>query len=321
MRTYEELQKLLDEELGKAVYGRVPETLYEPVKYTMNLGGKRLRPVLLLMACNVFDEDVAQALPAAHAIELFHNFTLVHDDIMDNAPTRRGQPTVYTKWNMPVAILSGDIMMIKAYQELCKTQHKGLPKLLQIFNRAATEVCEGQQLDMNFESQEQVSHDEYINMIALKTSVLLAASLKIGAYIGGADRTDAQHLYDFGRNIGIAFQIQDDLLDSFGDGQLTGKRVGGDIMANKKTLLLIELTEAAHKDDKKLLIEKAKSSDESKVEIILKLFEKYQVREFAEEKKAHYLQLAFQHLGSVKVQEERKSVLRNTALQLMNRIS
>jgi geranylgeranyl diphosphate synthase type II len=322
MKTYQQLFELFSSHINAANYGANPKELYEPIDYMMQLGGKRLRPILSLMACDLFDSNIEKALHAAHAIEVFHNFTLVHDDIMDNAPLRRGKETVYKKWNMPIAILSGDLMMIKATQLLCETETSSLKLLLDIFNRTAIEVCEGQQIDMNFETQKSVSHDEYLEMIKLKTAVLLGCSLQIGALIGGASNDDAQHLYEFGKNIGIAFQIQDDILDNFGDGTITGKQVGGDIIANKKTLLLIELLESVHKDDKKLLDELMQVSDnEHKVKGVVNLYDKYMIKQFAESKKQQYLDLAYQHLADVQVDETKKTILTHTAEELMNRVS
>ena len=322
MKTYQQLYTLFTSHINDAEYGENPKELYEPINYMMQLGGKRLRPILSLMACNLFNQNVEKALHAAHAIEVFHNFTLVHDDIMDNAPLRRGKETIYKKWNMPIAILSGDLMMIKATQLLCKTEFADIKELLEVFNKTAIEVCEGQQIDMNFETQKNVSHEEYLEMIKLKTAVLLGCSLQIGALIGGASKADSQHLYEFGINIGLAFQIQDDILDTFGDVSITGKQVGGDIISNKKTLLLIELLETVHKDDK-ILLEKAMENQhhEKKITEIISLYNKYMIQQFAESKKQMYLDLAFKHLKEVNVDEQKKSVITNTAHELMNRVS
>lgn len=322
MKTYQQLFEVFTSYINAANYGANPKELYEPINYMMQLGGKRLRPILALMAFDLFDSNIEKAIPAAHAIEVFHNFTLVHDDIMDNAPLRRGKETVYKKWNMPIAILSGDLMMIKATQLLCETETQNLKQLLEVFNRTAIEVCEGQQIDMNFETQKNVSHEEYLEMIKLKTAVLLGCSLQLGALIGGASNDDALHLYEFGKNIGIAFQIQDDILDTFGDGTITGKQVGGDIIANKKTLLLIELFESVHKDDKKLLDDLMQLTDtEQKVQSVISLYDKYLIKQFAESKKQQYLDLAYKHLADVSVEECKKSILINTAEELMNRVS
>jgi geranylgeranyl diphosphate synthase type II len=322
MKTYKELHSIIEQAIANAYYGSNPKELYEPITYMMNLGGKRIRPALTLMGCNVFNDDASLAIPAALAIEIFHNFTLVHDDIMDNAPLRRGKETVYKKWNMPIAILSGDLMMIKAIDFLCQTNYANIKELIAIFNTTARQVCEGQQIDMNFELQKNVLHEEYIEMIALKTAVLLGASLKIGALIGGANQNDAENLYEFGKNIGIAFQIQDDLLDSFGDGNKTGKKVGGDIVANKKTLLLIELMQCVHKDDKLLLNNLLNETNEHvKVTGILNLYKKYQIDLFAHHQKEIYLQNAFNHLNAVSAEEARKQILLQTAKDLMDRIN
>ncbi len=322
MKTYQQLFELFTSHINETEYGKNPKELYEPISYMMQLGGKRLRPILSLMACNLFEENVEKALHAAHAIEVFHNFSLVHDDIMDNAPLRRGKDTVYKKWNMPIAILSGDLMMIKATQLLCKTNDVDIRELLDVFNNTAVEVCEGQQIDMNFETQKSVSHEEYLEMIKLKTAVLLGCSLQIGAIIGGANKEDAKHLYEFGINIGLAFQIQDDILDSFGDGSITGKQVGGDIISNKKTLLLIELIDSVHKDDQ-LLLEKAMNNqnDNDKITVVLSLYNKYKIKEFAEEKKEIYLNLAYEHLSKVEIEESKKVIIIHTAQELMNRAS
>lgn len=321
MKSYKELYQIIEQTISNTTYGIEPKELYQPISYMMSLGGKRLRPVLTLMGCNIFNDDVETAIPAALAIEIFHNFTLVHDDIMDNAPLRRGKETVYKKWNMPVAILSGDLMMIKSIDFLVKTNYKNIALLIQIFNTTAKEVCEGQQIDMNFETLSNVTHMSYVEMISLKTAVLLGAALQIGALIGGAEPNNAKLLYEFGKNIGIAFQIQDDILDSFGDGNITGKKVGGDIIANKKTLLLIELLNSVHKDDKLLLQQLLNMQDnEAKLNGVLALYHKYQIKEFANNCKQQYLNTAFTNLNKINVEPTRKAVLINTANELMDRM-
>ncbi|GAB1449940.1 MAG: polyprenyl synthetase family protein [Bacteroidia bacterium] len=322
MKPYSEYLQRINTAIEQANYGQYPDELYAPIRYMMSLGGKRLRPILTLMACDLFGSDSEKAVPAALAVEVFHNFTLVHDDIMDNAPLRRGKETVYKKWNMPVAILAGDLMMIKATDFLCETDTPRLKELITLFNTTAREVCEGQQIDMNFETQNQVKHEEYIHMITLKTAVLLGAALKLGALVAGASDSDAEHIYEFGKNTGIAFQIQDDILDSFGDGSLTGKKVGGDIAANKKTLLLIELLESVHKDDKKVLDELLKMPDsDEKIQGVLALYTKYQIREFAELKKQTYFNLALKNLSKIQAKPESKQVLESMAINLMERLS
>jgi geranylgeranyl diphosphate synthase type II len=321
MHSYSQLLALINAQLAQTYYGEKPSELYDPITYMMSLGGKRLRPVLVLMACNLYKEEVTDALPAAIAIEVFHNFTLVHDDIMDNAPLRRGKETVYKKWSMPIAILSGDMMLIKAIDILAQTENADFKKLLTVFNKAAAEVCEGQQIDMNFETQVSVSHEQYIEMITLKTAVLLGASLQLGALIGGASNADAEHIYEFGKNIGIAFQIQDDILDSFGETAQVGKMIGGDIAANKKTLLLIELLASVHKDDQVALNQMLQLEASEKIPAILKLYNKYKIKEFAEAQKEQYLTKAFNHLKALSVEPTKTQILVNTAKELMERMS
>ena len=224
---------------------REPYGLYEPIEYTLVSGGKRLRPRLVLLAAEIFGGKESDVLPAALAIEVFHNFTLLHDDVMDKADIRRGRPTVHVRWNDNTAILSGDQMVIEAYKLLSNVPADRLPQTLRLFNKMATEICEGQQYDMEFETREQVSIEEYMHMIRLKTSVLLATALQIGAYIAGASETQQQALYEYGINIGLAFQIQDDILDVFGDPKTFGKAIGGDICCNKKTYMLLTALQRA----------------------------------------------------------------------------
>jgi len=321
LKTYKELYALVEQEIANIAYTQQPEELYQPIEYIMQLGGKRLRPVLTLMANDMFGGDAQKALKAAMAIEMFHNFTLVHDDIMDNADIRRGQPTVHVKWNQTIAILSGDLMMIKATDLLCETETNDLRKLIQVFNKTAAEVCEGQQWDMNFETQSNVSEQDYLNMITLKTAVLLGCALKIGALVGGANDADAQHLYEFGKNIGVAFQLQDDILDSFGEGDKVGKKIGGDIAANKKTILLIEALNSAEGDDKEELYYWLGAKSDEKIEAVLALYNKYNVRQKAEQLKEQYLQLAFNHLSEISLPSEKSLVLKQTAVDLMERMS
>lgn len=324
MKSYKELYNLVEQRISELDYARQPAELYEPIGYMLSLGGKRLRPVLVLMGADLFGADTGKAVPAALAVEMFHNFTLVHDDIMDNAAIRRGRPTVHTKWNSTVAILSGDLMMIKAIDLLCETKDADISGLIGLFNRTAAEVCEGQQWDMNFESESLVSEYEYINMITLKTAVLLGCSLKLGAMIAGASKQDAEHLYEFGKNIGIAFQVQDDILDSFGEGDKTGKKVGGDIASNKKTLLLIEAMNHANpsmRDELSHWLGQTNDEHDSKVKAVLAIYEECRVRDKAEALKEHYLQTAFSHLSQVSVPAERTLQLKQTAIDLMERMS
>jgi geranylgeranyl diphosphate synthase, type II len=322
MHAYPELLQLINTKIAETSFGSNPKELYDPITYMMSLGGKRLRPVLALMAADLFGAQIHKSLDAALAIEVFHNFTLVHDDIMDNAPLRRGKETVFQKWSMPVAILSGDLMLIRSIDLLAKTESNQFAQLLAVFNDTAAKVCEGQQIDMNFESQLQVSHEQYIEMITLKTAVLLGASLEIGARVANASEEDAKNLYEFGKCIGIAFQIQDDMLDSFGQTAEVGKRIGGDIACNKKTLLLIELLASVHKDDATLLQSLlAETNEDIKIEGVLALYEKYQIKAFAESQKQQYLDRAFHHLQAVSVQADRKQILISTAQDLMQRMN
>lgn len=324
MRSYKDLYLLIEQEIATLKYEQQPAELYEPIGYMLSLGGKRLRPAMLLMANELFGGDVKQAVPAALAIEMFHNFTLVHDDIMDNASIRRNQPTVHTKWNQTVAILSGDLMMIKALDLLCETQTDNIRSLIAVFNKTAAEVCEGQQWDMNFEQENDITEYEYINMITLKTAVLLGCSLKLGALIANAGKQDADHLYEFGKNIGIAFQIQDDILDSFGEGDKVGKKIGGDIASNKKTLLLIEAlnnSSPSLQEELKHWLTQPNDENDSKIKAVLSVYEKSNVRNKAEQLKEHYLQTAFKHLYALSIDPGKTIVIKQMATDLMERMS
>lgn len=300
-----------------------PKQLYEPISYTITNGGKRMRPLLVLLGCKIFSEEIDQALNPAIGVELFHNFTLVHDDIMDHAPIRRGKPTVHNKWNDSVAILSGDAMMIKSYQSLVQTDKNVLPIVLDVFNSTALEVCEGQQFDMEFEERNDVSISEYLEMIRLKTAVLLAASLKIGAVIGGANVKDAQLLYDFGLNAGIAFQLQDDILDVYGETAKVGKQKGGDIIANKQTYLLIKAKELASVEQSEKLNSwlNDSNSDSEKVSGVTALYQEMNVRELAEAEMWKYFNLGLESLAQVQGDENWKNVLEQFATNLMHRES
>jgi geranylgeranyl diphosphate synthase type II len=324
MRTYKELYTLAEQHIQSLAFNGHPRELYDPLGYMMSLGGKRLRPVLVLMANDLFGGDIEKVMPAALAAEVFHNFSLVHDDIMDNADIRRGKPTVHVKWNQTVGILSGDLMMIKAIELLCETKTDRLKEILAIFNTTAIQVCEGQQIDMNFEARDQVSVDEYIDMITLKTAVLLGGSLKLGAIVANASDEDAQSIYEFGKHIGIAFQIQDDILDSFGEGAKVGKKIGGDIAANKKTLLLIKALELAEGDVNiklnQLLQDKEMNTD-AKIEDVLAIYNQLNVKQFADALKQQHLETAFGYIDRISVDAGRKAILRETAQELMERIS
>jgi geranylgeranyl diphosphate synthase type II len=296
-----------------------PATLYEPGEYFLQIGGKRIRPVLCLLGNELFNEIHDDAYQVARAIELFHNFTLVHDDMMDEASLRRGKQTVHTKYDYNTALLVGDVMIIRAYEFLQQIQPTYLPKILQLFNRTAREVCEGQQLDMDYAKMDTVSMDQYIEMITLKTSVLLAASLEAGAIIGGASENNCRQLYEFGKKIGIAFQIQDDYLDAFGDAAIFGKEAGGDIKQNKKTFLLLHALEVANAEQKTALESLLKTNTEDKVEKVLAIFKACGVDAWAEDLKAKYLKEAFEHLEAIAVVSNRKQPLIELANYLMNR--
>jgi geranylgeranyl diphosphate synthase type II len=301
-----------------------PPELYEPINYSMQLGGKRLRPTLLLLACNAFGGDIKNALHAAIGIEVFHNFTLLHDDIMDNAPLRRNKPTVHQKWNNNIAILSGDTMFVKAYQQVLQTKHHHIIELLELFSKTAIEVCEGQQLDMNFETQTNININNYLQMIELKTAVLLAAALKMGSIIGNASAENANYMYEFGRNIGIAFQLQDDILDVYGNQENFGKMVGGDIACNKKTFLLLKSLELANplqQDELKHWLESNDANSEPKINAIKNLYNQLNIRYHAENVMKDYFEKALNYLNKTTLTAEHKSHFIDFANQLMIRIN
>ncbi len=312
--------RLVDEQLKNLLPGREPIGLYEPINYTIALGGKRLRPALCMLAARTIGGDANKALHPALGIELFHNFTLLHDDIMDAAPLRRGEQTVYVKWNTNTAILSGDAMFVLAYEQIAQVDSTVLKEVLACFNKTAIEVCEGQQLDLDFEILDSVSISDYINMITLKTAVLLAASLKIGALSGGANNEQAQHLYDFGLNLGIAFQLQDDILDVFGEPEKVGKQPGGDIIANKKTFLYLKSLELADTESREELIDWYSGPTynvEEKVSKVKTLFEKAGVLQQAETEKTRYYNIAIEHLNALSNFDT--STLKDFAEALMER--
>lgn len=321
MLSFTELSKLFEEKFNGRHFPVQPETLYDPAQYILGIGGKRIRPVCVLMGNQLFGEIDPDAYHAATAIELFHNFSLIHDDIMDKAPMRRGMETVHKKYGESTALLAGDAMFVKAYENLNRIKLAHLQKVLFLFNNTASAVCEGQQMDMDFEKRETVSMDEYVNMITLKTSVLLAASLQLGSILGGAGEGNQQHLYEFGKNLGIAFQVQDDYLDAFGDPEKFGKKVGGDIVANKKTFLMIHAFETAEKEQLAELKELIKTNPPDKVEKIMKIFRECKVDDWAKELKNKYLQTALKHLEDTAVLSVRKKPLQELADYLMMRES
>lgn len=317
-------QTLIEDALRGKSYGSHPHELYAPIEYIMSLGGKRMRPVLVLMACDLFDGDIQKAVHPAVAIELFHNFTLVHDDIMDKAPLRRGKQTVHAKWNDNIAILSGDAMMVRAYQELCMAETALLPALLDVFSDTAAKVCEGQQLDMNYESLPKVSIPAYLKMIELKTAVLLGGALRIGAIVGAAREEDAQRLYDFGRHTGVAFQLQDDILDVYADAEKFGKQKGGDIIANKKTYLLLKAMEMAEnnrymKEELQLWIAAPEFNPKEKVEAVTNIYNFLQVKELARAEMKKHFDLAIRSLNEIPASEAKKKALIDFAESLMMR--
>lgn len=313
----------IENALKEISFNATPAALYEPIRYTLSLGGKRMRPLLVLMGCDLFGGKIDDAVSAACGIEVFHNFTLLHDDIMDKAPLRRNQPTVHARWNPDVAILSGDTMFVKAYQLMMQVDDKILRSILNLFNTTAIEVCEGQQMDMDFEKISDVSAEQYMRMISLKTSVLLACSLKTGALIAGANIEDANHLYEFGKNIGIAFQLQDDLLDAYGDKEKFGKQVGGDILANKKTLLYLKALELANDETKKRLetIYSGKTSLKGveKIEKVKIVFDSLEIKKHIIKTISDYHNLAIKHFEAINVSSEKKKTLLDFCEKLMMR--
>lgn len=321
------LKKLIDfelEEFNNSLLNKKPSSLYEPIKYTLDLGGKRMRPLLTLIACDLFDGNVSDAVKPALGLEIFHNFTLLHDDIMDKAPLRRNQPTVHKKWNPDIAILSGDTMFVQSFQYVMQSPTLHLKEVLDVFTKTAIEVCEGQQMDMDFESQLNVSIPQYIKMIGLKTSVLLAGSMKIGAIIGNARAEDAQHIYEFGKNLGIAFQLQDDILDVFGSSQKVGKQTGGDIVSNKKTYLLLKAMDMADrykKEELQLWMHTTNVDPVEKVEAVKSIYEYLGVKALAEAEMQKFYLKGLTHLNQIPCNQNKKDQLINFAENLMQRES
>ena len=322
MRQLSDLQTIISDEVNKLTFPAYPAELYEPIKYILSLGGKRMRPALLLMSCDLFGGDINKAIPPALAIEVFHNFTLMHDDIMDNAPLRRGKVTVHERWNNNVGILSGDVMLIEGYKLMMQVDDHLLRPIMNIFNETAVGVCEGQQLDMEFETRNGVNIDEYINMIRLKTAVVLGGALKIGALIGGASNADALLIQAFGEQLGIAFQLQDDILDVYGNPEKFGKQVGGDIISNKKTFLLIKALELANASQAKELQKWLTSTlvdPKEKVAAVTTMYDQLDIRQYAEEAMQAYADKAFEALDAINLPDEHKQYLRAFADGLMVR--
>jgi geranylgeranyl diphosphate synthase type II len=320
--TTEQLSKDITKAISKAEFGKEPIELYEPIRYIMDLGGKRTRPLLTLLSNYIFNEDCKQQMSAAIAVEVFHNFTLMHDDIMDNAPLRRSKATVHEKWNTNIAILSGDVMLVEAYKQLMSVDEKHLKTVLDRFNETAAGVCEGQQFDMNFELLPTITVEEYINMIRLKTAVLLGFSMELGGILGDADEKCCTNLRNVGIAAGIGFQLKDDLLDVYGDAATFGKQVGGDILANKKTYLLIRALEKStgktKKELEKLLSDKT-ISDKVKIEDVTAIYTQLEIREETEERIQQYFEDAITSLNKVKGSLFRKHYLKDYLLTLIGR--
>jgi geranylgeranyl diphosphate synthase, type II len=313
---------LLEGKIKAEQYGTSPNELYEPIRYIMNLGGKRLRPILSMLSYSLFKDDAETIQDQALAIEVFHNFTLMHDDVMDEAPLRRGKSTVHEKWNSNTAILSGDAMLVKSYQLLLSTRKKNLKKVFRVFSECAAQVCEGQQLDMVFEAKAKVTEVEYLEMIKLKTAVLLGMSLEMGAMLAEADKKSQLALRDFGINIGIGFQLKDDLLDVYGEKEKFGKRVGGDIMSNKKTFLLIKALDSANRTQKarlKELLAQSGPKAVNKVKDVTEIYNELGIKELTEVKINEYFDRGFKALRNVEASLSGKAMLRGFTEQLADR--
>ncbi len=321
MHSFSDLSISFESYFNKRQFPLQPATLYDAAQYILKIGGKRVRPVAVLMANELFGKISEDAYHVASAIELFHNFSLIHDDIMDKAPLRRGMETVHTKYGDSTALLAGDVMLVVAYEQINKINPAQLPTILQLFSKTAREVCEGQQMDMDFEKQETVALETYVEMITLKTSVLLAASLQMGAVLAGADEANQKHIYEFGKNLGIAFQIQDDYLDAFGDVSKFGKQIGGDILANKKTFLMIHAFESASDSQRNELTQLLNGNENNKVEKELNIFKACNVEYWAHTLKEKYFQIALKHLHDISVPVEQKTALENLAIYLLQRES
>ncbi len=314
--------KAIHTEIANTKYGESPTELYEPIEYLMSLGGKKMRPLLTIMATNIFSDDWQKAVKPALGVEVFHNFTLMHDDIMDAAPIRRGQPTVHEKWDENVAILSGDVMLVCAYELMTAVDDRIFKHVIRRFNRTAAEVCEGQQWDMNFATRNDVTEDEYINMIRLKTSVLLGFSLELGGLIAEASEENTKLLYEIGTNIGIGFQLKDDILDVYGDPEKFGKQVGGDIIENKKTWLLLKALEIGEANEALQFWLDAKNFDKAeKVKAVTEIYNSLNIRQLAESKMNEYFEKGLVGLAKLNASAERKAPLIEITKQLIERES
>ena len=321
MQSFLELAQQFETKFNVRHFPKEPQTLYDAAQYILAIGGKRVRPVCVLMGNELFADINQDAWQVAAAIELFHNFSLIHDDIMDKAPLRRGMQTVHAKYGDATALLAGDVMFAQAYDYLTRIDLSYVQKIIKLFNQTSKEVCEGQQIDMDFEQMQNVGMEQYIQMITLKTSVLLAASLQLGAILGGAGEGNQQHIYFFGKNLGIAFQIQDDYLDAFGDPEKFGKQIGGDILSNKKTFLLLHAIEVATANQKKEIDTLISTNPTDKVEKMLTIYKDCKVDEWAKELKEKYYKTAIKNLEDVAVLDIRKKPLYELATYLMERES
>lgn len=322
MTKVDKLQELINNFIDNQNFMGEPSELYAPIEYILRQGGKRMRPTLCLLACELFGGNIDDCMIPAVSAEIFHNFTLVHDDIMDQAPLRRGMETVYHKWNSDIALLSGDTMLIKAFQYVLATKKEYSHEVFAELCKVALEVCEGQQYDLNFETQDDVTLDAYLEMIRLKTAVLLGSVLKIGAIVAGADEKNQEAIYDFGINLGLAFQLQDDILDCYSDVNVFGKMTGGDISDNKKTYLYLKALELASEEDRKRLLElfkTPKGRNEKKIQEVLNIYNKYDVKGIVTKLMTEYYEKSLQNLYSIKVSEERKQILKDYAAYLYTR--
>lgn len=322
MKTADELLTQVNAFLDALPYERTPKSLYEPIRYVLSMGGKRIRPVLMLLGYNLYKEDTEKILMNAIALETYHNYTLLHDDLMDQADLRRGHETVHKKWNANTAILSGDSMLVLAYERMAQCDSRHLADVLSLFTTTALEIGEGQQYDMEFETRDDVREEEYIEMIRLKTSVLLACALKIGAILADASAEDADNLYKFGEQIGLAFQLQDDYLDVYGDSKVFGKKIGGDITSNKKTFMLINAFSHANEAQRQELEKwvNAKSFDrEEKIAAVTRLYNEIGIDKMAQAKIAYYFEQSKKYLDAVQVPAERKEELQKYAQRMMKR--
>jgi geranylgeranyl diphosphate synthase type II len=322
MKTSEEILKLVNDYLAQLPYERKPQSLYEPIKYVLSMGGKRVRPVLMLLAYNMFKDNPESILSSACALETYHNYTLLHDDLMDNADLRRGHETVHRKWDANTAILSGDSMLVLAYERMAQCPKEKLAEVLSLFTETALEIGEGQQYDMEFENRTDVTEAEYIEMIRLKTSVLLACAVKMGAILADASAEDADNLYKFGEQIGLAFQLQDDFLDVYGDSAVFGKAIGGDITSNKKTFMLINALNHATAEQREELtrwITAEQFDAAEKIAAVTRLYNEIGIDRMAKEKIEYYFAQSTQYLARVNVPDERKQELIAYTHEMMKR--